>query len=109
MSMRSSHVVAVLLLAFAAPAYAQDAVLERRGEELVSQRCGACHAVGRFGRSGEAEARSLRSLAQEGRLARVEALLATGSLPRHPRMPNFRFDAFDIEAILAYMRSLPDR
>ena len=108
--MRLIHVVAVLLIAFSVSAHAQDpAGLQRRGEELVSQHCGACHAVGRFGRSGEADARSLWTLAQQRRLARVEALLETGASPGHPRMPNFRFDRFDIEAILAYLRSRESR
>jgi cytochrome c2 len=71
----------VLAAAFVAatvrPVFAADDL--KRGEELLQQDCGKCHAIGRAGESPDKEA------------------------------PEFQFDVDDVGAIIAYLKSIQQR
>ena len=94
----------VLLLAF--PAAAQDA---KRGEALLTRDCSPCHAVGRTGDSPHKEAPSFRTLGQRYPIESLEEALGEGIMSGHPDMPEFKFDAGDVGAIIAYLKSIQQR
>jgi cytochrome c len=95
-----------LLLAAAYPAAAQDV---KRGEELLTRDCSHCHAVGRTGDSPNKEAPAFRTLAQRYPIESLEEALGEGIMSGHPDMPEFQFDADDVGAIIAYLKSIQQR
>jgi mono/diheme cytochrome c family protein len=113
--MTSVRVVAVLLaalavadFAFARPAQAQDAQLQR-GEALLTRDCARCHAVGRTGPSPRADAPAFRTLGTRYPIDSLEEALGEGIVSGHPDMPEFEFDAPDVSAIIAYLKSIQTR
>jgi mono/diheme cytochrome c family protein len=97
----------VLGLAIAShPAASQDL---KRGETLLARDCGSCHAVGRSGESPDKEAVPLRSLGQRYPVESLEEALGEGFMTGHPDMPEFTFDADDVGAIIAYLKSIQQR
>ena len=91
------------------PARAQPtSVQERRGEELVSRDCAMCHAVGRSGGSVQSKAPAFHSIARSMPIDELKSALQRGVLSGHPEMPHIRYDTTDVEAIVAYMRSLQE-
>ena len=77
-----------LLLAFLtcrAPAVEKD--LTAKGEVLVKENCGRCHAVGKEGDSPHAEAPPFRTLSQKYPVADLAESLAEGIVSGHPEMP----------------------
>ena len=95
--------LAGLLLAL--PAEAQDL---KRGEKLLADACGSCHAIGR-GDSADKNAPPLRTLGQRYAIESLEEALAEGYMTGHPAMPDFQFDADDVGAIIAYLKSIQTR
>jgi cytochrome c len=103
--------VAALLTALAAvlfslPAGAADL---KRGETLLARACGSCHAVGRSGDSPVKNAPALRSLGERYPVESLEEALGEGFMTGHPDMPEFQFDATDVGAIIAYLKSIQQR
>ena len=101
-------VAAVLLLAagLRPAAAADDAAQLKRGEELLQRDCSRCHAVGRTGTSSHAGAPAFRTLSQRYPIDSLEEALAEGIVSGHPDMPEFSFDAGDVGAIIAYLKSI---
>ena len=95
---------AMVLVSF--PAAAQDL---KRGEMLLDRACGSCHAVGRSGDSAVKNAPALRTLGQRYPVEALEEALGEGFMSGHPDMPEFRFDAHDVGAIIAYLKSIQQR
>ena len=97
---------AVLLLlsgiVLAHQAAAQDIV---RGKKLLTEGCASCHAI-----SGtESPRKDAPAFSTLGRRYPVEALeeaLAEGIMTGHPDMPEAKFDADDVGAIIAYLKSI---
>ena len=110
-SLSVATVLAVLSSALTAnTASAQSASdLVHRGEAIVTRDCIMCHAVGRgeLGRSGEGPALSgvLGRLSEDA----LRHELATGITAGHPQMPRLRYDAGDIDAIMAYLQDIAGR
>ncbi len=81
----------------------------RRGEALLKRDCGACHAIGRTGASPVKDAPAFRTLGQRYPIESLEEALAEGFMSGHPDMPEFSFDAHDVGAIIAYLKSIQQR
>jgi cytochrome c len=97
-------IVATALLAAAIqPAAAEDLKL---GQSLLARDCGHCHAVGRADNSRDKEAPPFRSLGKRYSIESLEEALGEGIMSGHPDMPEFKFDADDVGAIIAYLKSI---
>ncbi|MGE0563184.1 MAG: cytochrome c [Pseudolabrys sp.] len=95
-----------LLLWLPAAAMAQDAQELKRGETLLTRNCAGCHAVGKTGASTHSTAPAFRTLGKKYKIETLEEALAEGLVSGHPDMPEFRFEAPDIGAIIAYLKSI---
>ena len=105
----SKFIAGVLTIALVAawqPAVAQNL---KRGEELLTRSCASCHAVGRNGESPQKLAPAFRSLGQRYPIESLEEALGEGIMSGHPDMPEFTFDAKDVGAIIAYLKSIQQR
>jgi len=92
------------------PASAQDgAALEKRGEALLAKNCARCHAIGRAGASPHSQAPPFRTLSRKYPIEGLAEALAEGIFVGHPDMPEFVFEADEVGAILAYLRSIQER
>jgi cytochrome c len=92
-------------LAAMQPAAAEDL---KRGEALLTRDCGSCHAVGR-GDGPDKNAPAFRTLGQRYPVESLEEALGEGFMSGHPDMPEFKFDADDVGAIIAYLKSIQQR
>jgi len=81
----------------------------KRGEALLARNCASCHAVGRTGDSPQKLAPTFRSLGQRYPIESLEEALGEGIMSGHPDMPEFSFDAADVGAIIAYLKSIQQR
>ena len=86
-----------------------DAQDLKRGEALLARNCASCHAVGRTGDSPQKLAPPFRSLGQRYPIESLEEALGEGIMSGHPDMPEFSFDAADVGAIIAYLKSIQQR
>jgi cytochrome c len=102
----SSLAVAALLVAAVQPVVAADL---KRGEELLTRDCARCHAIGTTGDSPHKEAPAFRTLGQRYPIESLEEALGEGIMSGHPDMPEFKFDADDVGAIIAYLKSIQQR
>jgi len=98
--------ILIIALVTAQQAIAQNS---RRGEELLTQNCASCHAIGRSGESPNKSAPAFRSLGQRYPIESLEEALGEGIMSGHPDMPEFTFDAKDVGAIIAYLKSIQQR
>ena len=103
-----SGMVAAIITAMTSgqAANAQDL---KRGEALLARDCASCHAVGRTGDSPQKLAPTFRSLGQRYPIESLEEALGEGIMSGHPDMPEFSFDAADVGAIIAYLKSIQQR
>jgi cytochrome c len=76
---------------------------ERRGLRLVRMHCSRCHAIDQVGESPLATAPPFRELHLKYPVADLQRPLADGV---HPVMPRFRFEAGQVEDIMAYLKTL---
>ena len=81
----------------------------KRGEELLARNCASCHAIGRIGESPDKAAPRFRMLGQRYPVDSLEEALGEGIMSGHPEMPEFSFDARDVGAIIAYLKSIQQR
>ncbi|HMF24184.1 MAG TPA: cytochrome c [Pseudolabrys sp.] len=93
-------------MALAHVSIAQDL---KHGEALLSRDCATCHAIGRNGDSPNKLAPPFRTLGQRYPVESLEEALGEGILAGHPDMPEFKFDAGDVGAIIAYLKSIQRR
>jgi mono/diheme cytochrome c family protein len=101
-------VAVVLALGMAMPpaAAADDPKL---GEALLTKNCSPCHAVGRSGESPRKDAPAFRTLGTRYPIEALEEALGEGIMSGHPDMPEFSFDAGEVGAIIAYLKSIQQR
>jgi cytochrome c len=97
-------IVAVMTIGQAATAQSL-----KHGEELLIGACASCHAVGRTGESSHKFAPPFRTLGQRYPIESLEEALGEGIMSGHPDMPEFKFDAKDVGAIIAYLKSIQQR
>jgi cytochrome c len=79
------------------------------GRRLAARNCGMCHALGRSGLSPNPQAPPFRSLSARFDVEQLGEGLATGILTEHPAMPAFRFEPYEVVAIVRYLRSVQDK
>lgn len=80
-----------------------------RGEQLVARNCTQCHAVDRPGGSPDSAAPPLHTLYKYVKMSDLAEALRRGLLAKHPSMPEFRFSAAEINAIIEYLRSIQEQ
>jgi mono/diheme cytochrome c family protein len=88
---------------------ADEETPEQRGESLLTRLCANCHAVGRTGASPHPEAPVFRTLGKRYKIESLEEALGEGLTSGHPDMPEFRFTAADVGAVIAYLNSIQER
>jgi cytochrome c len=81
----------------------------KHGEDLLTRSCAPCHAVGRSGESPNKIAPPFRTLGQRYPIESLEEALGEGIMSGHPDMPEFKFDAGDVGAIIAFLKSIQQR
>jgi cytochrome c len=100
----------LLLLATALALFSTAAVAQSdrtaRGHLLVQRYCAGCHAVNRTGPSPNAAAPPFRDLSTYYHIDDLAEALAEGILTGHPAMPKFEFPPKDVQAVLAYLKSI---
>jgi mono/diheme cytochrome c family protein len=99
-------VAAAMLVSMSRHAGADDLKL---GAALVAKNCGSCHAVGRSGDSPRKDAPAFRTLGTRYPIESLEEALGEGIMSGHPDMPEFAFEADDVGAIIAYLKSIQQR
>jgi mono/diheme cytochrome c family protein len=99
-------VMAAMLFSNSRHAEADDLKL---GAALVTKNCGSCHAVGRTGESPRKDAPAFRTLGTRYPIESLEEALGEGIMSGHPDMPEFAFEADDVGAIIAYLKSIQQR
>lgn len=102
-SLRLTLAAGALTLANATSAVGDDSA---RGRAIVEANCAPCHAVGRSGASPHPDAPPFRTLSQRYPIESLAEALAEGISTGHPDMPEFVAAPAEIDAIIAYVRSL---
>jgi cytochrome c len=100
---------AVLALSCAAFAADEKTPMQQRGEALVARNCASCHAAGPAGASPHAEAPPLRTIGRSYPVESLEEALGEGLVAAHSDMPEFKFSAADVGALIAYLQSIQER
>jgi mono/diheme cytochrome c family protein len=115
-SLRAAKDLHMLVIAFLAAfsllpqlSLAQESALEKRGEELLQTECARCHAIGRTGTSPNSEAPPFRQLSRKYQIDTLAEALAEGLSVGHAEMPEFVFDADEVAAIIAFLKSIQER
>ncbi len=112
LAMAGALAVACLLAALPRPAVGatgqgQDELA--RGKALLERDCARCHAVGTTGASPHKQAPPFRTLGKRYPIESLEEALAEGIVSGHPDMPEFRYEPDDVNAIIAYLKSIQQR
>ena len=76
------------------------------GQRLAARNCGMCHGTRSSGVSPNPNAPPLSRLNQRFDVEQLGEGLATGILTGHPAMPEFRFEPYEVLAIVRYLRSV---
>ena len=94
----------------AMPADAQDPrniESVREGRAVAQRVCARCHSVGPTGKSPNPKSPPFRTIvARHGADHLPGALFLDGTVLRHPVMPQFEFQAVEVDGLIAYIRSL---
>jgi mono/diheme cytochrome c family protein len=96
---------AAAFLASCAAATAQTSAVDR-GLAFATTNCAPCHAIGKTGDSPNGEAPALRTLHERYPVENLEEALAEGIVVGHPDMPQFQLTPLQIEALIAYLKTL---
>jgi tetratricopeptide (TPR) repeat protein len=79
----------------------------RRGRVLVETNCAQCHALGAKGTSPNPDAPPFHDLRKRYQMLSLRAPITRGIAAPHDTMPSFRPSEEDLDAIVAYINSLP--
>ena len=105
----SRIVASLLFLSLAAPAAAQDAVIEKGKQVYTAQKCQVCHSIGTVGnKKGPLDDVGVRLKADEIRQWIVAApeMTAKTKADRKPPMKSYVLAKEDLDALVAYLMSL---
>lgn len=78
----------------------------QQGLAILQKNCARCHALGSTGTSPHPQAPPFRDVVNRYPVEDLEESLAEGIVSGHPDMPEFTFDADQIDAIVAYLNDL---
>lgn len=92
-------------LLLASPAMAQTSPVQL-GHDLVQSNCSRCHAIEARGESPNPKAPHFRELDQRYPIDSLAEALAEGIRTGHPQMPEFVFAPDEVDAIVAYLKSI---
>lgn len=81
--------------------------LVKRGRVLVETNCGQCHALGAKGTSPNPDAPAFHDLRKRYQMLSLRAPITRGIAMPHDTMPTFRPSEAELDAIVAYINSLP--
>ncbi len=76
------------------------------GREIAQKFCARCHAIGVEGASPHPSAMPFRDIVAKGHVENLEEALGEGIIVGHPDMPQFRFGPKEVDALIAYLKSL---
>lgn len=105
----NSRLSAAIIAALVSLPAAHTQADELRGKALVETNCARCHAVGSNDISTHPDAPPFRTLSKRYPIEDLEEALAEGISTGHPDMPEFVASPDQIDAIIAYIRSVQDR
>jgi len=91
------------------PAALSDQESIALGRSLAARNCGMCHALDRTGPSPNPQAPPFRTLSERFDVELLGEGLATGILTEHPAMPKFRFEPYEVVAIVRYLQSVQEK
>jgi cytochrome c len=108
--MNNSRVLFVTLAAFmgiisASDSYGASTRVEA-GRDIAQTHCARCHGIGRADESALEMAPPFRRLHDRYPVEQLAEALAEGIVVGHKEMPPFEFSPDDIQALLAYLKSL---
>jgi tetratricopeptide (TPR) repeat protein len=86
---------------------AETGAMINQGKTLVEANCSRCHAVGLTGSSPNPKAPAFRLLQQRHPVLALREPLSRGIVAPHDEMPDFKLMPEQIDAIIAYINSLP--
>ena len=78
----------------------------QRGRVFVQVNCARCHAIGRVGDSPLSIAPAFRTLHKRYPVESLQEALAEGIVTGHPSMPEFSLPPDQVDAVIAYLKSL---
>lgn len=102
----SACLAAVAGLFLAQPSLAQPSPDPELGLVLVQSHCAECHAIDKVGSSPLPIAPPLRDLHERYPVEHLEEAFAEGIMTGHSEMPQFRLEPDQIDALIAYLKSL---
>ncbi len=97
----------LLPLSAVVPAAAADPLVDE-GQAIVKSHCSRCHAIGPTGESPDPESPPFRMLSKKYPVQNFKEALAEGIIVGHEDqgMPPFAFSPSQVEAVIAYLRSV---
>src|SRR5689334_16953711 len=101
--------IPVAAFAFVTAGAGADEAQLKQGQALLAQSCARCHAIGRSGDSPRSDAPAFRTLSTRYPIESLEEALGEGIVTGHPDMPEFSFNAEQVGAIIAYLKSIQTR
>lgn len=104
--MRVCFLLIPVLLAACSVGSSSEDDLREQGKAIAEANCASCHAIGTSSESPHADAPPFRILSERYPVDSLQEALAEGIVVGHADMPEFRFEPDEIEALLAYMKSV---
>lgn len=93
-------------VAAAEPVITEQDEMIGRGEAIAETACASCHAIGAETESPHPYAPPFSLLDQVVDLGTLKQTFTEGINTDHPDMPNWQFDEIDIDALVAYLKSV---
>jgi mono/diheme cytochrome c family protein len=106
----TQYLIACVLLSWVqATAAAKDATKLARGEAILQEKCGHCHAVAEVGDSPLETAPPMRDIYTRYAPRELQEELLEGKVSKHKEMPQVPFSEADVHAIMTYLYELARR
>ena len=102
----SSFLLTLLLILTLGSAERMEAANIEQGRRLALVYCAGCHAIDKVSRSPLRIAPPFRNLHKRYPVETLEEALAEGIITGHPSMPQFQFEADQINDFIAFLKSL---
>ncbi|GEC14121.1 c-type cytochrome [Nitrobacter winogradskyi] len=102
----SSWLLTLSLILSSASAQCKEAAGIKQGRRLALLYCAQCHAIDKVSPSPLRIAPPFRSLHKRYPVEELEESLAEGIMTGHPSMPQFQFEADQINDFIKFLKSL---